>query len=73
MNSVALKGEKFIVERAGKPLVMIVPIKNKEKIEFEDYDMSNDIELTDIMADSGAFDFLKNEPDLYSEADIIKK
>ena len=33
MNEVALRGDNYIVERAGKPLVAIIPIEKYEELE----------------------------------------
>jgi prevent-host-death family protein len=33
MNEVALRGDDYIVERAGKPLVAIIPIEKYEELE----------------------------------------
>lgn len=33
MNEVALRGDDYIVERAGKPLVAIIPIEKYQRLE----------------------------------------
>lgn len=33
MNEVALRGDDYIVERAGKPLVAIIPIEKYQKLQ----------------------------------------
>ncbi len=35
MNEVALKGDDYIIERAGKPLVAVIPIKKYESLQQE--------------------------------------
>ncbi|WP_244085134.1 type II toxin-antitoxin system Phd/YefM family antitoxin [Desulforhabdus sp. TSK] len=33
MNEVALRGDDYIIERAGKPLVAIIPIEKYQKLQ----------------------------------------
>ena len=35
MNEVALRGDDYIVERAGKPLVVIIPIEKYQSLQEE--------------------------------------
>ncbi|MEI9479981.1 MAG: type II toxin-antitoxin system Phd/YefM family antitoxin [Deltaproteobacteria bacterium] len=35
MNEVALKGDDYIIERAGKPLVAVIPIEKYQSIQQE--------------------------------------
>jgi prevent-host-death family protein len=35
MNEVALKGDDYIIERAGKPLVAVIPIRKYESLRQE--------------------------------------
>ena len=35
MNEVALKGDDYIIERAGKPLVAVIPIKKYQSLQQE--------------------------------------
>jgi prevent-host-death family protein len=35
MNEVALKGDDYIIERAGKPLVAVIPIEKYQSIQRE--------------------------------------
>lgn len=39
MNEVALKGDDYIIERAGKPLVAVIPIEKYQSLqqEIEDF------------------------------------
>ena len=75
MNSISLKGDEVIIERAGKPMVAMIPVKRfleltKQKLKLE---MSEDLSMTEINANSGSFDFLEDEPDLYSIDDLKKR
>ena len=55
-------GEPFIVSRQGRPEVMIVKMPVNFNKELD--------EITNFSAYSSSFDFLKDEPDLYSINDI---
>ena len=35
MNEVALKGDEYIIERAGKPLVAVIPIEKYQSLQQE--------------------------------------
>ena len=35
MNEVALRGDDYIVERAGKPLVAIIPMEKYQRLQME--------------------------------------
>lgn len=35
MNEVALKGDDYIIERAGKPLVAVIPIEKYQSLQQE--------------------------------------
>jgi prevent-host-death family protein len=35
MNEVALKGDDYIIERAGKPLVAVIPIEKYQSLQHE--------------------------------------
>ena len=58
MNEVVIKGDEYIIERAGKPLVAVIPIEKyhrleKEKGEFFDWvdtvrEKTKDIDLKTI-------------------------
>ena len=59
MNEIALKDDEYIVERAGKPLVAIIPIEQyqsmkKEREEF--FQMLDDIREGMKKADIGVID-----------------
>lgn len=75
MNSVSLTEEEIIIERAGKPMVAIISVKKfleltKHKLKLE---ISEDLPMTEINAESGGFDFLADEPDIYSIDDLKKR
>lgn len=38
MNEVALRGDDYIIERAGKPLVAIIPIEKYQKLQSDPED-----------------------------------
>jgi prevent-host-death family protein len=75
MNEVSFTGDEFIIERAGKPMAVIVSINKfyAMKKNIENIDMSEDLPMTEINAQLGGFDFLKEEPDLYSIEDLKKR
>lgn len=75
MNEVSFTGDEFIIERAGKPMAVIVSVDKfyKMKKNIENIDMSEDLPMTEINAQLGGFDFLEEEPDLYSIEDLKKK
>jgi len=75
MNSISLKGDEVIIERAGKPMVAMIPVKRfleltKQKLKLE---MSEDLPMAEINTNSESFDFLEDEPDLYSIDDLRKR
>jgi len=75
MNSISLKGDEVIIERAGKPMVAMIPVKRfleltNQKLKLE---MSEDLPMAEINANSESFDFLEDEPDLYSINDLKKR
>ena len=65
LDSVAHRGESFIIERHNRPEVLVIPFRNTYNPEID--------EITNFNAMFGAFDWLKDEPDLYSTDDIKKK
>ncbi len=44
MNEVSLKGEDYIIERAGKPLVAVIPIEKYKQIQEEKKEFFNWVE-----------------------------
>ena len=72
MNEVSFRGDEFIIERAGKPMAVIVSVDKFHKMK-NNIDMSEELPMTEINAQLGGFDFLKDEPDLYSIEDLKKK
>jgi len=75
MNSISLKGDEVIIERAGKPMVAMIPVKRfleltNQKLKLE---MSEDLPMAEINTNSESFDFLEDEPDLYSIDDLRKR
>ena len=62
IDHVKTTGEPFVISRQGRPEVMIIkmPINFNKKID----------EITNFSAYSQSFDFLADEPDLYSINDI---
>lgn len=65
IERVKTRNEVFVFGRRDNPEAVI--------IKFPDAYNSNFSDITNINAYSGSFDFLKNEPDLYSWRDIKKK
>lgn len=65
IERVKTRGEVFVFGRRNNPEAVLV--------KFPDVYNSNFSDITNINAYSGSFDFLKNEPDLYSFSDIKKK
>lgn len=52
----------------------IMAIKVRQHIEnIETIEMSEELPITEINAELGGFDFLEEEPDLYSIEDLKKK
>lgn len=62
IDHVKTTGEPFIVSRQGRPEVMIVKMPTNFNKELD--------EITNINAYSTSFDFLKDEPELYSIKDL---
>lgn len=62
INHVKTTGEPFIISRQGRPEVMIVKMPTSFNKELD--------EITNINAYSTSFDFLKDEPELYSIKDL---
>ncbi|HMP67680.1 MAG TPA: hypothetical protein PKA60_02950 [Candidatus Paceibacterota bacterium] len=62
IDHVKTTGEPFVISRQGRPEVMIIkmPVNFNKKID----------EITNFSAYSQSFDFLADEPDLYSINDI---
>lgn len=59
MNEVALKDDEYIVERAGKPLVAIIPIEQYQRMKSEREDffrMAYDISKEAVTSDSKVID-----------------
>ena len=59
MNEVALKDDEYIVERAGKPLVAIIPIEQYQRMKGEKEDffrMAYDISKEAVKSDSKVID-----------------
>lgn len=59
MNEVALKDDEYIVERAGKPLVAIIPIEQYQRMKDEREDffrMADDIRKEAGKSDSKVID-----------------
>jgi len=73
MNSISLKGDEVIIERAGKPMVAMIPVKRFFELTKQKLEMSEDLPMAEINANSGSFDFLEDEPDLYSIDDLKKR
>lgn len=75
MNEVSFAGDEFIIERAGKPMAVIVSVDKfyEMKKNIEHIDMTEELPMTEINTQLGGFDFLKDEPDLYSIEDLKKK
>ncbi|MBI4691508.1 MAG: hypothetical protein HY754_14760 [Nitrospirae bacterium] len=60
MNEVALKDDEYIVERAGKPIVAIIPIDQYQRLRDERADffrMVEEIQIEARKSDTGAIDF----------------
>jgi antitoxin (DNA-binding transcriptional repressor) of toxin-antitoxin stability system len=62
IDHVKTTGEPFVVSRQGRPEVLIMKIPNQYNSRLS--------ESTNIAAYSTSFDFLKNEPDIYSINDV---
>lgn len=64
IDHVKMTGEPFVVSRQGRPEVLIIkmPLNFNNKLS----------EITNINAYSSSFDFLADEPDLYSLEDLNK-
>lgn len=76
INSVSLRGDEYIIERAGKPMAVIISIEKFYEMNpknLYDIEMSEHLPITEINAQSGGFDFLKDEPDIYSIEDLKKR
>jgi len=59
MNEVALKDDEYIIERAGKPLVAIIPIEQYQRMKGEKEDffrMADAIRQEAVKSDSKAID-----------------
>jgi len=59
MNEVSLKEDEYIVERAGKPLVAIIPIEQYQRLkgEREDFFLTvQDIQTRTRKSDTGSID-----------------
>ena len=65
MERVRNRGEVFVFGRRNNPEAVL--------IKFPDVYNPNFSDITNINAYSDSFDFLKNEPDLYSARDLKKK
>lgn len=62
IDHVKTTGEPFVISRQGRPEVMIIKVPT---------DTNNKLnEITNINAYSQSFDFLKDEPELYSIDDL---
>lgn len=58
-------GEPFVVSRQGRPEILIMKMPLQYNPELN--------EITNISAYSSSFDFLEDEPELYSVKDIINE
>ncbi|MDP2158685.1 MAG: type II toxin-antitoxin system Phd/YefM family antitoxin [Nitrospirota bacterium] len=59
MNEVALKEDEYIVERAGKPIVAIIPIEQYQRLKDERADffrMADEIRKETVKSDSKVID-----------------
>jgi hypothetical protein len=65
INRVKYSGEVFGIGRRNSIDALLIKFPSSYNDEFN--------EITNINANSGSFDFLKDEPDLYTEADLKKK
>lgn len=64
IDHVKTTGEPFVISRQGRPEVMIIKVPT---------DINNKInEITNINSYSQSFNFLKDEPELYSIDDLKK-
>jgi prevent-host-death family protein len=62
IDSVRETDKVFLIGRRGAPEAVLVKFPSDYRSDVSD--------ITNVNAYSGSFDFLKNEPDLYSIADI---
>jgi hypothetical protein len=65
IERVKTRGDVFVFGRRNNPEAVLVKFPDAYNVKFSD--------ITNINAYSGSFDFLKDEPDLYSVSDIKKK
>jgi len=63
IEHVKMTAEPFVISRQGKPEVLIIKMPENYNSDFN--------EITNISSYSPSFEFLSNEPDLYSLKDII--
>lgn len=62
IDKVKTTGEPFVISRQGRPEVMIIKMPTFYNKEVD--------EITNINTYSNSFDFLNDEPDLYSLDDV---
>lgn len=65
IDAVASEGANFVIGRHDTPEAVLV--------KFPKYYRADVSDITNINSYSNSFDFLQDEPDLYSEADIKKQ
>jgi hypothetical protein len=65
LDAVAVEGANFVIGRRDAPEAVLVKFPNAYRKDVSD--------ITNINAYSNSFDFLKNEPDVYSVADVKQK
>ena len=64
INILKYQGGMFAIGRQNKQEVLVIPFPENHNEELS--------EITNFSANSASFDFLKDEPDLYSLSDIKK-
>lgn len=64
VNNVRLSGKPVVIGKRNNPEVVIIPFPQDFSPHFS--------EITNINAYSRSFDFLKQEPDIYSTKDLKK-
>jgi antitoxin (DNA-binding transcriptional repressor) of toxin-antitoxin stability system len=65
LDAVAADGANFVIGRHDAPEVVLVKFPSAYRSDLSD--------ITNVNSYSNSFDFLKNEPDIYSVHDVKKK
>ncbi len=64
IHAVREEGSSFLIGRHGQPEAVLIKFPTTYRATVSD--------ITNVNAYSTSFDFLKDEPDLYSAADVMK-